>query len=381
MERLDPSRMSPLVERIGFVPKRVAVLRALPGVGDMLVALPAMRALRAALPDARIELIGLPWAQPLVERFGELFDGFLEFPGFPGVSGHPFDPQAAAWFFVSRQTERLDLAIQLQGNGLRTNPFVALLGARRMAGFYLPGQYSPDPGLFTPYPGTGRELMRLLSLTDFLGLPRVSKQLEFPLDERDRLEVEAIHATPRLAEGRYACYAPGAVEPFRRWEPERFAHVADALSRDGLRAVLVGSKGDREASAAVKGAMSEPVVDLTARVSLGGTAAVMADAALVITNDSGACHLADAVGAPSVTVYLGTGADRWAPLDEDLHRTVQRPLADPLEPYGGREMEDCCLRDACEYPQLHGYSWPRPDIPAEEVLEQARQVARIPAHA
>jgi len=381
MERVDQSRMPPLVERIGFRPKRVAVLRALRGVGDMLVALPAMRAIRAALPDARIELIGLPWAQPLAERFNELFDGFLEFPGFPGVPDQPFDPQAAAWFFVSRQTDRLDLAIQLQGSGLRTNPFVALLGARRMAGFYLPGQYCPDPELFAPYPGTGRELTRLLSLTDFLGLPRMGEQLEFPLDERDRLEVEAVHATPKLAEGRYACYAPGAAEPFRRWEPERFAQVADTLSREGLRAVLVGSKVDLAASDAVKKAMREPVLDLTARVSLGGTAAVMADAAVVITNDSGACHLADAVGAPSVTVYLGTGADRWAPVDEALHRTVQRPLSDPLEPYGGREMEDCCLRDACEYPQLHGYTWPRADIPAEEVLEQARQVARMPAHA
>lgn len=375
---MDPTHvdMAPLTERLGFEPKRVVVLRALRGVGDMLVAVPALRALRGALPAARIELIGLPWAASFVGRFGHLLDGFLEFPGFPGVPDHPFDPPSAAWFFVARQNERLDLAIQLHGNGLRTNPFVALLGARRTAGFYLPGQYCPDAELCAPYPGTGRELHRLLALTDFLGVPRAGEQLEFPLTERDRLEVEATYATEQLAEGEYACFAPGAAETVRQWEPDRFAHVADALAEDGLRVVIVGSGADREAAGAMKAAMRQPALDLTGRMSLGGTAAVLADAAVVVTNDSGAAHLADAVGAPSVTVYLGTGAERWAPLNEELHRVVHRPLADPLEPFGGREVEDCCLRDACEYPQLHGHAWPRPDIPAAEVLDQARRVAR-----
>lgn len=366
-----------LAGRLGFEPKRVLVLRALRGVGDVLAAAPALRALRAGLPDAEIGLIGLPWLEPLADRFGHLFDRFLEFPGFPGVPDHPADVAAAVSFFASRQAERVDLAIQLQGNGLRTNPFVAMLGATHAAGFYLPGQYCPEDDLCLPYPGRGREVLRLLALTDFLGMPRRGEDLEFPVSDRDRIELEGDHRAQALERDAYACVAPGAAEAYRRWEPERFAMVADALSRQGLRIVLAGSGLDREVAAEVSSAMVEPYIDLTGRLSLGGTAALFEHASVVLTNDSGACHLADAVGAPSVSVFLGTGADRWAPLDERLHRIVQRPLADPDEPYGGRDIDDCCLRDACEFPQLHGYAWPRPDIPADEVLAEARSVVQL----
>jgi ADP-heptose:LPS heptosyltransferase len=115
-------------------PRRIAVFRAL-ALGDMLCAVPALRALRAHLPSARIILIGLPWAQSFVERYSAYVDELLPFPGFPGYPEQEAAIPAFLDFLRAAREKRFDLAIQLHGSGELTNRIVALLGAKRLAGF------------------------------------------------------------------------------------------------------------------------------------------------------------------------------------------------------------------------------------------------------
>ncbi len=71
------------------LPQSIAIVRSLPGLGDLLCAVPAWRSLRAALPEAQITLIGLPSARTFVERFSKYLDDLVEFPGYPGIPEVP----------------------------------------------------------------------------------------------------------------------------------------------------------------------------------------------------------------------------------------------------------------------------------------------------
>src|SRR5262245_9363849 len=193
-------------------PRRVVVLRALQ-LGDMLCAVPAFRALRRAWPGAEIVLVGLPWARAFVDRYAAYLDGFREFPGYPGLPEQPAPAERIVAFLAAVQAERFDLAVQMHGCGTVTNPLAVLLGARRAAGFYLPGQFCPDPDLCVPYPASGLEVRRLLALAAFLGAPDAGEDLEFPLRDQDFRELRAVEGADALRPGAYVCVHPGASVP------------------------------------------------------------------------------------------------------------------------------------------------------------------------
>jgi ADP-heptose:LPS heptosyltransferase len=303
------------------LPRRVAVFRALQ-LGDLLCAVPALRALRAALPHAHITLICLPWGREFVDRFDRYLDGFLEFPGFPGLPEREFAVHQFPDFLVRAHQAQFDLAIQLHGSGSFVNPLTMLLGARHNAGYYLPGEWCPDPQRFLLYPEGQPEVWRHLALMEFLGAPPCGDHLEFPLRAADHEELSHIEETKSLRPGGYICIHPGARYASRRWGAERFASVADSLALRGLDIVITGSPSEADLARDVSAAMSQSSINLAGRTTLGALAALLADARLVISNDTGVSHVAAGVGVPSVVVITGSDPERWAPLDRRRHPIV-----------------------------------------------------------
>ena len=306
----------------GF-PAHILVFRALPGLGDLLCMVPALRALRAGAPDAELTLLGLPQAASFAARFPSFIDHFLPFPGFPGLPEQQVQP-AELLAFLGRAQGRYDLALQLHGAGTLTNPALALLGARQMAGRFVPGQWCPDPAHFLPYREDEPEPLVWLRLVEHLGFAPQGEHLEFPVHESDRAALRALPGVEALTPGRYAVLHPGASVPERRWSPENFAQVGRVLRERGLRLVITGTASEAGAAQAVRHALGErDVLDLTGRTDLGMLAALLTGARLLVSGDTGVSHLAAATRTPSVVVFLASDPARWAPVDRERHRAIQ----------------------------------------------------------
>jgi ADP-heptose:LPS heptosyltransferase len=303
--------------------RRIVVLRALQ-LGDLLCAVPALRALRAAAPDAEIVLIGLPWARQFVNRFGHYVDGFREFPGFPGLPERaPLIDRFPA-FLAEIQRERFDLAIQLHGSGSHVNSLTVLLGARACAGFFSPPDYCPDADRFMPWPRRGLEIHRLLGLMEFLGAKARGEHLEFPLTADDMEQFRHLPESRELIPGKYICIHSGASTPVRRWPIERFAAVARVLLDRGSSIVLTGTAEESEICRSLASELDYRCINLAGRTSPGSMGILLDRARLLVTNDTGVSHIAAALKVPSVVISTGDNPARWAPIDSSRHRVLCR---------------------------------------------------------
>ncbi|MGI8824427.1 MAG: glycosyltransferase family 9 protein [Chloroflexota bacterium] len=334
--------------------RRIVIFRAL-YLGDMILASPAFRAIRAGYPDAEITLIGLPWAAEFARRFRCEIDRFLEFPGYPGLKEIEVDHERMTLFLQEQRRYDYDLALQMHGSGRISNRFIAELGARFTVG-YFEGEGPSYLTIASPYPDGESEIDRNLGLARLLGCPEAGKKLAFPLFAEDREEADR-HLS-RLEDGRPEglSYAgredgrpeglrhggwregprnrlrigihPGSRASSRRWPPERFAAVADHFARRH-RAIIVltGGRDDQETCRAVETNMWSVAVNLAGKTSLGGLAAVVERLDLFVSNDTGPAHIAGAVDTPSVRIFGPADPERWAPLNQDWHRVVRRPVA------------------------------------------------------
>jgi ADP-heptose:LPS heptosyltransferase len=279
---------------------KIAVVRAL-YLGDMICAVPALRALRQKFPKAEITLIGLAWEKELVERFREYLDDFIRFPGWPGLPEQEINPKRIVNFLKRMQQEQWDLAIQMQGNGSYINSMVELFGAKKIWGF----------GIGMKYPNKGTEVERLLKLVG-----GGSTRLEWPILVHDRLNVPLEHY-------HYVIIHPGAKDPKRRWGVKQFARLAAIVQEKGYQVVLTGVRSELRVVKRLEQLMRRPVINLVGKTTLGSLGMLVRRSKLVISNDTGVAHLAAALNVPSVVISLSAEWERWLPLNHELHRVVR----------------------------------------------------------
>ncbi|WP_228771910.1 glycosyltransferase family 9 protein [Actinokineospora iranica] len=278
---------------------RIAVLRG-GGLGDLLMALPAIEALDHAYPDAEIVLLGAPAHAALLRDRPGPVDSVAPLPRAEGVHGlGGTDDAAVARFFA--ELGPVDLGVQVHGGGRWSNPFLL-----RAAPTWTVGSRTDDAAALTrwlPFRYFQHETMRALEVAGLAGAAPTMVQASLSVTERD-LDAAAAALGPR--ERPLVAIHPGATDPRRRWPARRFGEVA-ATAAKTADVVVVGAADDAALGAeivnAVPAAPRGRVVSVAGELSLPALVGVLASASVMVANDSGPRHIAQAVGTPTVSVY------------------------------------------------------------------------------
>jgi ADP-heptose:LPS heptosyltransferase len=267
------------------------VLRALK-LGDLLVAVPALTALRRGFPEHRIVLATTGWLEPVV-RLVPAVDALLPTPGLS---------RPIAW-----PSGHVDLAVNLHGRGPESGRLVERLRPRRLIA------HAPDAADGPEWIDGMLERERWVRLVGAFGVA----------GNADEVAIAVPTAAP--ARRRAAVIHVGAFYGSRRWPADRFATVARSLDAEGAHVVLTGGVEDRDRALAIaRAAALGPERVLAGRIDLTAFAATVADAELVVSVDTGAAHLASAYGTPSVVIFGPAPVEEWGP-PPGPHEVVTKP--------------------------------------------------------
>ena len=314
----------------GEEPKRILIIKP-SALGDIVLALPALSALRRSFPEARISWFVRPEFAPLLEGHPYISDVIL------------FDRKQLSKWWRSRESfnalrslvkqlkaGEFDLVFDFQGL-FRTGYFSWVTGCKRRFGN-----------------AQGRELAHLfytdkisqdassIHLVDYYLKIVVAASAQAPstlppsltLRRTGRYEGQAGETEFKLPQdagvaekidkllksqgvnGEYVVIVPGAAQANKRWPIERFAELADKIGeRFGLSIVATGSQGEREYIDAI----GKRVVNLAGKTTVRELIPLMKNASLVVSNDTGPGHIAAAMGVPIVMIFGPTNPARVCP--------------------------------------------------------------------
>jgi ADP-heptose:LPS heptosyltransferase len=295
--------------------KKIAVFRAT-ALGDFIMAVPALRALHETYPDAEIVYLGRSWHQMYLPGRLPGIGRVLEIPPPQGediARGEVIDARFYDDFVLQMQAEQFDLAVQLHGGGMKSNPFIYDFHARFTIGTRAPGAFPLQRWI--PYVYAQHETIRCLEVVSLAGAFSSLTNLlpELPVFATDLNKAQTIF--DRLRSRSYVVIHAGATDPRRRWHAHQFAAIADYCSqRLQMDIVLTGTSIDAQPAAAVEAAMHTIPVNTVNQLSLQGLTGLLSKAALVISNDSGPMHLAYALGTKTVGLFTAEYVIPFLPL-------------------------------------------------------------------
>jgi ADP-heptose:LPS heptosyltransferase len=309
-------------------PTKILLLR-LERIGDLLMTLGAIDAIRARAPRASIHLVVGSWNAPLVPMMSaidsyETLDVRWLSRGSTGIPHSALLRRAVGW-----RSRGFDLAINFEPD-IRTNLLLALSGATRRVGFSTGGggAFLTDALAYEPQTHTADNARRAVERAfpgAHVAVAPSTARLQISEDAKN-------HAQALLGNGAashvFVGVHPSGGRLVKQWHTDRLADVATRLARDlSATVILTGTPHDRALVDRITSLLPADVrhLDLTGKMDLPVLAAVLQQLRLFVTADTGPMHLAAAVGTPTVAIFGPSDPNRYGPLN-DRTRVVTADL-------------------------------------------------------
>ena len=307
------------------------------GLGSLQLLTPAVRALRARHPDARLELLTLAGNAEFARRLG-VFDEVLT-----------LDVEHTGWAGLTLRVVRLVRALRRRGYDVaydfefftRFSAVVSLVsGARESRGFEggarARARLHTHTVPFNRYWHVARNFRSLAGGENGRTIA-LDELTPYPLDEAERLEAETALFEHGLGSGGPLVVLnpqAGALSLERRWPAQSFADLARVLiDEEDARVVIVGTRAEadraHEVFVRVGPVPAERLASFAGRLSIGGTIALLDRADAFVTNDSGPMHLAAAVGVPTIGLFGPETPVMYRPLGERARWMYRPPACSP----------------------------------------------------
>lgn len=277
-------------------------------LGDVLLATPAVHALRTAHPKAELHLLAGPWSAGVLASYPEI-DLVLTL-AFPGFSRHPKDHWRSPYqlaLSAARCLRRIGYgsAVVLRPDHWWGAMVAYLAGIPERIGYDLPDT-APFLTQAVAHQPAHAVMQNLRLVEHWTGpISATDAVFRFPVDHVDRAYVDGYLQEWGIAPGRpIVCIHPGSGTWVKHWREENWAKAGDALSGQlSAAVVLTGGEHELQLAGRIAAQMQEPACIIAGETHMGQLGALFARAEVVLGPDSGPLHLAAAVGTPTVTLY------------------------------------------------------------------------------
>lgn len=269
-------------------------------VGDSVLAIPAIKAVRANFPGAEITLLVRPWVSGL----------FTSAPFIDRVWSEPRPASLGEWSRITSAIRRgaFDLAMLLP-NSFESALMVFAGRIPKRVGYGTNARswlLTDAVGLATePQHQVAYYLKLARAISDSGGTPPI----DIEATREERASARKLLRSEGIPDGApFLVLNPGAAYgSAKRWNEERFAKAGGTLAREmGLRVAIVGSVMERPIGEAIKTGLNGNAAVLSGKTSLEALMGILAESSLMITNDSGPMHMAAALGVPTVAIFGST---------------------------------------------------------------------------